>query len=131
MHTFCHNCIESERGRGYCFISHLGSTSHILQHSFFELFRTPKSCLFYYYYHSLFYFFAVVGPSSFFVSTPPSPQILFDQMLFFFYSILFSFFFLVFFVFHNTVNLKSRHRKCPACGGPFGQGDIRDIFFNS
>lgn len=26
-------------------------------------------------------------------------------------------------------NLDTRHRKCPACGTPFGQGDVRTIYF--
>lgn len=26
-------------------------------------------------------------------------------------------------------NLKSRHRKCPACGEKFGQDDVRVVYF--
>ena len=28
-------------------------------------------------------------------------------------------------------NLKDRHRKCPACGIPFGQADVRSIYLSS
>lgn len=26
-------------------------------------------------------------------------------------------------------NLETRHRKCPGCGAPFGQGDVKSFFF--
>lgn len=25
-------------------------------------------------------------------------------------------------------NLETRHRKCPGCGVPFGQGDVKPVF---
>lgn len=26
-------------------------------------------------------------------------------------------------------NLETRHRKCPACGAAFGQGDVKTVYF--